>query len=291
MIANWVKETSTTTGTGTITLAGAVSGFCSFSDVFSDGMIVRYQILDANGTSRENGYGTFTTSGTTLSRDTIIETLVGGAYDASAPAALTLTSGTHTVTIAADSNAFMPTPMGVQDTSKILSRHWCPNTGSQTDTLVADQQLAIPFLLDRTLNLSQIGIYVSTGVDATTSEVGITQCIDGIPGTAYLASAAILTTTTQSGTFVLANVTDIILQPGWYFTHIVSDGAIVCGGVTSSENYLATPLDNYNDTNRALPGCRLHLNGVTSGVLSASPETVTNVAADATVPYMYMVSA
>lgn len=288
MIADWVKETTTTTGTGTITLAGAVSGYASFSDVLSDGMVVRYQIIDANGTSREAGYGTFTASGTTLTRGATA-TLVGGTYSLTSTP-ITLTSGTHTVSIAADASAFVPAPMGVQDTSKLVSAHIVTNVGGVTDTLTANFQYAIPFLLLQPFTLSQIGVYCSTGIDASTSAIGITQCIDGIPGTSYLASSAITLTSAQSGTFVAADVTDIVLQPGWYFTHIVSTGAQVLGGVTDSHSIGWTPLDMHNDTDRCTPAIRYRA-AQAGGTLNADPETITGLQNDNSIPYIYLVSA
>lgn len=70
-----VRETSTTTGTGTITLAGAVSGFQSFSNI-GNGNTTYYTI--AGGTEWEVGLGTYTSSGNTLSRDTVLESSNGG---------------------------------------------------------------------------------------------------------------------------------------------------------------------------------------------------------------------
>jgi acetyltransferase-like isoleucine patch superfamily enzyme len=67
-----VKETSTTTGTGTFTLAGAATGFQSFS-VIGDGNTTYYAIVDSAAGAWEVGIGTYTSSGTTLSRDTVLE--------------------------------------------------------------------------------------------------------------------------------------------------------------------------------------------------------------------------
>lgn len=64
-----VKETTTTTSTGTYTLAGAVTGYQAFS-VVGDGNTTYYTVTD--GTNWEVGIGTYTLSGTTLSRDTIL---------------------------------------------------------------------------------------------------------------------------------------------------------------------------------------------------------------------------
>ena len=75
VVKDRVQETTTTTGTGTFTLAGAVSGFQSFS-VIGDGNTTYYAIV--GGTEWEVGLGTYTSSGTLLSRDTILESSNGG---------------------------------------------------------------------------------------------------------------------------------------------------------------------------------------------------------------------
>jgi len=66
-----VKEQTSTTGTGTVTLAGAVTDFDSFS-VIGDGNTTYYTITLPEGDEWEVGLGTYTASGTTLSRDTIL---------------------------------------------------------------------------------------------------------------------------------------------------------------------------------------------------------------------------
>jgi hypothetical protein len=75
VVKDRVQETSTTTGTGTITLAGAVTGFQSFS-VIGNTNTTYYAIV--GGTEWEVGLGTYTSSGTTLSRDTVLESSNGG---------------------------------------------------------------------------------------------------------------------------------------------------------------------------------------------------------------------
>ena len=68
VIADRVREQTTTTGTGTYTLAGAVLGHQAFSAV-GDGNTTYYLCTD--GTDWEVGTGTYTLSGTTLARTTI----------------------------------------------------------------------------------------------------------------------------------------------------------------------------------------------------------------------------
>jgi len=66
-----VKETSTTSSTGTFTLAGASTGFQSFAAV-GNGNTTYYAIVAQTITEWEVGIGTYTLSGTTLSRDTVL---------------------------------------------------------------------------------------------------------------------------------------------------------------------------------------------------------------------------
>jgi hypothetical protein len=73
-----VKETTSTTGTGTITLAGAATGFQAFS-VIGNANTTYYTIAGQSGGEWEVGIGTYTLSGTTLSRDTVLESSNSGA--------------------------------------------------------------------------------------------------------------------------------------------------------------------------------------------------------------------
>ena len=71
VIKDRVQETTTTTGTGTVTLAGASTGFQAFSAI-GDGNTTFYGNSHQSSTEFEIGIGTYTSSGTTLSRDTIL---------------------------------------------------------------------------------------------------------------------------------------------------------------------------------------------------------------------------
>ena len=115
VVADRVQETTATTGTGTITLAGAVSGFQSFS-VIGNANTTYYCVT--SGTAWEVGIGTYTTAGTLLARTTILASSAAGAA----------------ITLAGTSNVFCVYPAGravyeEADGSVIL------NVNSSTDAL------------------------------------------------------------------------------------------------------------------------------------------------------------
>ena len=69
-----IQETTATTGTGSVTLAGAVAGYQSFAAV-GNGNTTFYCIL--NGTAWEVGIGTYSTTGPTLARTTVLSNSSG----------------------------------------------------------------------------------------------------------------------------------------------------------------------------------------------------------------------
>ena len=64
-----VQETTATTGTGSVTLGGAVAGYQSFA-VVGNGNTTFYCLV--NGTQWEVGIGTYSTTGPTLARTTVL---------------------------------------------------------------------------------------------------------------------------------------------------------------------------------------------------------------------------
>ena len=78
VLADRVRETTTTTGTVSVTLAGAVTGFQTFAAIGNAN--TTYYTIAGQGTSEwEVGIGTYTASGTTLSRDTVLASSASGA--------------------------------------------------------------------------------------------------------------------------------------------------------------------------------------------------------------------
>ncbi|WP_417459238.1 hypothetical protein [Kordiimonas sp.] len=87
MLANRVRELTTTSGAGDITLGGALAGHVRFNDAFGVGDVVSYVIED--GDNYEIGTGTMLDADT-LERTTVLEVLVGGVLDRDAPEPISL---------------------------------------------------------------------------------------------------------------------------------------------------------------------------------------------------------
>lgn len=115
LLFNRVSMSTATTGTGTITLGSAESGFQSFAAAgVSDADVVRYVITE--GTSWEIGQGTYTSTGTTLTR-TVLEssnagsaiTLAGSAVVFIDAAAVDVANKIPVVQVFTSSGTYTPT--------------------------------------------------------------------------------------------------------------------------------------------------------------------------------------
>lgn len=77
VLADRVKETTTTAGTGTVTLLGASTGYQSFTAI-GDANTTYYTIAGQTGSEWEVGIGTYASSGTTLARTAVISSSNSG---------------------------------------------------------------------------------------------------------------------------------------------------------------------------------------------------------------------
>lgn len=186
VVKDRVQETSTTTGTGTYTLAGAVQGYQSFS-VIGNANKTYYSATD--GTNWETGIGTYTSVGTTLSRDAILESSNAGS-------AVNWGAGTKNifVTWPADaSNLNWSTTATAAGTTVLTnqSSYFQFFTGSttQTITLPVVSTLAEGWTFHITNN--------STG-NLTVNSSGGNLVITVLPGTTAMVTCVLVTGTTAA---------------------------------------------------------------------------------------------
>ena len=174
VVKDRVKETTTTTGTGTVTLGGAVSGFQTFTSVLSNADTTYYAIIDYTNNDFEVGLGTFTSSGTTLARTTILESSNSGS-------AVDLESGTKEVfiTYPAEKSVYL-------DASNQLVINGTAVTASATDlnlidgitngTVIASKAI----ITDSNKDISGgRNITISGELDAATLDISGNADIDG----------------------------------------------------------------------------------------------------------------
>ena len=140
VVKDRVKETTTTTGTGTYTLGGAVTGFETFTSNLSNADTTYYVCTD--GTDFEVGIGTFTSSGTTLARTTILAS-------SNSNNAVNWTSGTREIfiTYPADKSVFL-------DASGNLTLGADLSVGD--DLALASDGAIITFGADADINLTHV---------------------------------------------------------------------------------------------------------------------------------------
>ena len=153
-----VLETSTTTGTGAYSLAGTVTGFQSFA-VLGNGNSCYYCAaeVDSNGTpigGWEVGVGTYTVSGTTLSRDSIQASSNSGA-------AVSWTAGTRRVFLVVPA-AYMTAPR-ITTFAQAVHSH----TNAAGGGTLADAALALTDVTTNNVTSTKHGFAPKSPGDAT----------------------------------------------------------------------------------------------------------------------------
>jgi len=148
IIADRVRESSTTVGTGSIALAGTVTGYQTFDAVLDTGDTTFYTFADQGGSNWEVGIGTFTAP-STLARTTILSSSNGGSI-------VTFGAGTKDVFISLPASRTnvndQPNVISVNSTTDALR---ITQIGSGNAILVEDSANpdATPFIVDASGNV------------------------------------------------------------------------------------------------------------------------------------------
>jgi len=191
VLADRVQETSTTTGTGTLTLAGAVTGYASFASI-GNGNSCYYTIT--NGTDWEVGIGTYTAAGTTLSRTTVLASSNAGSL-------VNFSAGTKNVFVnyPAGKAVYLDTSGNVSALGTIASGTWNGTTIAVANGGTGATSAAAA--------LTNLGAYPASNPSGYTSNTGTVTSVSGTGTVSGLSLSGTVTTTgslTLSGTLSVA---------------------------------------------------------------------------------------
>jgi len=231
VVKDRVQENSTTSGTGTLTLSGAVPGFQSFA-VIGNGNTTFYTIYDNAAQVWEVGVGTYTSSGTTLSRDTVLSNSSG----TTSPISLAGNTVSVFVTYPAEKSVNLNASGNVSPLGTVSSGTWQGSTiavayggtgvtaSSGANSVMlrdANQNVAVNRLNQSNTNTSAAG-----GTTALTAASSYSQTLNGTGNQTYTMPDA--TTLTTGVAFVFNNNATGTLTLQDYSTGPI--GTITTGG-------------------------------------------------------------
>lgn len=159
MLANWVKETTVTTGIGDIVLSGAdTGGFVTVSTMFADASYLRYVVEDGN--YRENGIAKYVSATNKLVRWYVLEKLDAGGYAAHPATPLSL-SGAAKVGIASiDDDVGGWNAKILRAGAYIVSDVVTNSTGN--GTINTHALVAAPISINAPITLSELSVRITT---------------------------------------------------------------------------------------------------------------------------------
>ena len=217
LLADRVLESSITAGTGTLTLAGALTGYRTFNSAFSNGNVVYYTIDDGLG-NWEVGYGTVGTG--TLTRSTVLES-------SNANALVVFTSVSKRVFCTAPVPALLPDQTG--NSTKVLSTDgsnpsWItPNAGTVTAVSVvsangfagtssggATPALTISTSITGVLKGNGTAISAAVAADFPTLNQNTSGTAAGLSATLAVGSGGTGATTLAANSVLLGNATSAL---------------------------------------------------------------------------------
>ncbi len=227
MLGTWIRQTTTTTGTGNLTLS-SVSGYPTFSSQFATSQRFKYVILDdSTGAPIEAGVG-YINGTPALVRERIEATMVSGTFDGLTPSAVSLASGTKRVICTGTAGSFPTTIPGVWANSNKLYGDAGINSAGTTITMTADRAYAIRMnhLVDSEIDalVFRVGTAAVAGKVAKVAVWSIGA--DGLPGVSLAESSTIAVDSTGNKVCTFT----AFRPPAQYFACIVSDGAPVVTG-------------------------------------------------------------
>lgn len=230
MLGNWIKQSTTDTGTGNLALS-AVTGHPTFAAEFAGTTRFAYTITDADGLPIERGVGYL--SGGVLVRERVRATYASGVYTGANAAAVSIPTGTKYVICSPGDTTLLGSLPGVW--SNVLGKYYGDAAIIATGTtlaLTAGRVYAIPFAAEVDADIDAIGFRVTTaGAAGTLARVAYAPMgADGLPLMADRVESA--TVAVSSTGNKICSITRLSPAPR-FFVLLLSDGAPTVGAASS----------------------------------------------------------
>jgi hypothetical protein len=211
MLSYRVKETSTTTGTGNFTLAGAVTNFETFNTAFSTDKTFYYTIVDDTNNTWEVGMGHLSAS-TTLIRDTVIASTNSDAAVNFGAATKDVFCSEHTANYGVVRTGAIMAPWGNSELQ-----------GANGTSLDANEVLYFPFFLCASGSFDAFAVNVAT--TGTNLRMGLYDVESGDPNNLIAVHDTSYDISAATGYHELSfDGGAMFLEAGWYYVGMASDG-------------------------------------------------------------------
>lgn len=248
---NWIYETTTTPGTGTVALS-AVSNRPRASDMMQVGALCNYSIKDSG--NRESGIGKIGASNT-LERTRPTKTIVNGTVTRVSPSPINLSGGVVEVLISPISGAHPVTMRRVATNSGrkgLYSPHIVDNP-SGTLAVAADRLYIFPFEHNEDMPISGAFIDMNTaGAASTKARICLYQLDENAQPTAILAESGDIDTSVAANVLE-ASWTPVDIPPDWLGVGLLCSGTPTIVAFPSSAKTKQSPLGIDGSAGSCLP--------------------------------------
>lgn len=210
-----VKETTTTTGTGNLTTAGAVTNFRTFNTAYGLNRMFKYTIVDSVNDDWETGFG-YLSAATTLVRAAVIRS-------SNSDAAVTLGSGTKAVMVAAAADDLIGRSVFPSNVV-VMSEHITEIEASNTNSIDANEIHYQPIIIGNRGTFDEFTFEVTT--IGTNMRLGLYDDLNGLPQNLL----AVHDTSFSVGTIGVKTATfdggSLELWPGVYWIGFTVDATV-----------------------------------------------------------------
>lgn len=232
MLGDAIKQTTTTTGTGALTVA-AVTGYPTLANVFALGQPFSYTLLDSNGLFLEAGVGILTSS-TVMTRSRICATFAGTTYTTSGATASSL-SGTTTVIGTPHAASMAAVPQTVDGFNSGVGRYISSagTTNLRTTYTLGATMFYIPFMSEFGCIATAMAMEVTAAVSGN-AQLGIYAVAPlGQPGKLLASTAAFAVGTT--GWKKPALSANFAMPAGPYYVGLACSPAITVTAISNAD--------------------------------------------------------